>query len=834
MLDPQLSGAQLQELAATRPDLWDLIAAHPNCYPALEAWIERKQAAEQSQSQPVTQTQPVTHTQPAAQIQTEQSAQPQPEIQPVTQTQPEIQPQPDMQPDVPASAVQASAGIPQMTPSEPKGEKGKATPSGKKRKGVVVAIVAVVVLALVAGGGIGAYFWFFRGNDSGYEAAVKQNISYAGIKDKLQFTKTQMPDGQAAAMIVPTVDSNMILTTDQKPYLWKGQKAQVDDQIKVNANAPLGVFTAATGTYAPRVGSFNAKGKAIKTQGIPWGVKANGNPFQVQSSGGATKLDEGKFTLSNPDIDASSEKGKEIEEAFKDLKGRPQWNGTVGGTNGSSLCTVAKEKATCQAIITMPNELAAQQNPKDRSAKNVKLAKTIEFKIPAGSTQVGAFPLDDGMAVIHVNENKRVVDIVDESGKANTQILTDSILTNLFEFAGYSADFKQRVIPVPTNGLTVKALETAVKDKVAKIKVMGGKVFTKAKDSENLWKLSGGNAQFKGMIIPVSADKDYVVGLWGMPSADLHPVGKGLAIYQISDGKELKRYSFDQPGSVSEVGGKFFVNAKDAKGKPFVYEYAAKIEAKDQKVADAKPADPKDPNAEKPLGWDAIKKIDFANYTSKRNDSQGKPFWQMSGGKQTINQYESATYQSDKTAYVDINNDGYLDAITFSLSYMSMGTQMAPPGYNTRVTVWLWDAKAGVPEAVWGWAASLGDNTSSSPDKNASLQAINKIISVQNNSVMLKGKKAVWQYGFWVYPETGTSLTPDAVDVMEMDPHYTYSQDKAFAAPDTRASKPKVSLSGQCINVHTFNPYTSIEKNGFVLVRCTSSDGNAYGVWLKK
>lgn len=34
------SAAELQELAATKPELWEQIRQHPNCYPELEEWIK--------------------------------------------------------------------------------------------------------------------------------------------------------------------------------------------------------------------------------------------------------------------------------------------------------------------------------------------------------------------------------------------------------------------------------------------------------------------------------------------------------------------------------------------------------------------------------------------------------------------------------------------------------------------------------------------------------------------------------------------------------------------------------------------------------------------------
>ena len=47
MQDPQITAQELADIAAKRPDLWGEVERHPNCYPALQAWIEdrRKDSA---------------------------------------------------------------------------------------------------------------------------------------------------------------------------------------------------------------------------------------------------------------------------------------------------------------------------------------------------------------------------------------------------------------------------------------------------------------------------------------------------------------------------------------------------------------------------------------------------------------------------------------------------------------------------------------------------------------------------------------------------------------------------------------------------------------------
>ena len=42
--NPSTTAEQLQSLAMTRPDLWPLLAAHPNMYPELLEWIQVQQS----------------------------------------------------------------------------------------------------------------------------------------------------------------------------------------------------------------------------------------------------------------------------------------------------------------------------------------------------------------------------------------------------------------------------------------------------------------------------------------------------------------------------------------------------------------------------------------------------------------------------------------------------------------------------------------------------------------------------------------------------------------------------------------------------------------------
>ncbi|MGN2367050.1 hypothetical protein ACTFPK_01755 [Actinotignum sp. UMB0459] len=69
LADPQITARDLADIAAQRPDLWEAIAVHPQCYPALVSWIRERQAEASGQQVP----QCAQAQQPAAQPE-EQSA----------------------------------------------------------------------------------------------------------------------------------------------------------------------------------------------------------------------------------------------------------------------------------------------------------------------------------------------------------------------------------------------------------------------------------------------------------------------------------------------------------------------------------------------------------------------------------------------------------------------------------------------------------------------------------------------------------------------------------------------------------------------------------------
>ncbi|MDO5747641.1 MAG: hypothetical protein Q4P66_08315 [Actinomycetaceae bacterium] len=141
MLDPHLTPEQLQQLAATRPDLYPLIAQHPQCPPQLAGWLRQHISA---QGEPAGGVLP--HIQSAA----------------------------------PGAPSMASTGASQNMPQPPQGGTttgGGATPSGKKKRKkkspvITVLVSMVVIMALVLGGLV---VWIFTKNPSLADGVKKVN-----------------------------------------------------------------------------------------------------------------------------------------------------------------------------------------------------------------------------------------------------------------------------------------------------------------------------------------------------------------------------------------------------------------------------------------------------------------------------------------------------------------------------------------------------------------------------------------------------------------------------------------------------------------------------------
>ncbi|MDY5150015.1 variant leucine-rich repeat-containing protein [Actinotignum timonense] len=82
--DPQITARDLADIAAQRPDLWDAIAVHPQCYPALVSWIRERQAEAQGQQAPQFAQVQQPEAQPVAQPEEQPAAHAQQAPQPLT------------------------------------------------------------------------------------------------------------------------------------------------------------------------------------------------------------------------------------------------------------------------------------------------------------------------------------------------------------------------------------------------------------------------------------------------------------------------------------------------------------------------------------------------------------------------------------------------------------------------------------------------------------------------------------------------------------------------------------------------------------------------------
>lgn len=155
LADPTTTAARLAEIAQQHPELGPQIAAHPNAYPELQAWIAQYATpAPAAPAEVVQEAQaPVQDAQTAQQPQTgQQSGQPAYPAQPGYPAQPAYPSQP--------AQGRPMAYDPMQTPqaqaqARPQGTGGPAAPKKRmSRKAITFTVVGAVLLALLTGGGI--------------------------------------------------------------------------------------------------------------------------------------------------------------------------------------------------------------------------------------------------------------------------------------------------------------------------------------------------------------------------------------------------------------------------------------------------------------------------------------------------------------------------------------------------------------------------------------------------------------------------------------------------------------------------------------------------------
>lgn len=659
MLDPQLSGLQLQELAGQRPDLWPEILAHPNCYPELAQWIQASWAAQaQSTNQPqpvesVNLVQPETPQPEPVQPQPEfvqpqpemQPAQPQPEVQPVAQQPQPVQPQPAQpQPEFTQPQTQFQPAQPAHPQISISGKTGAKASKRKKSKGLTIALTTLTVLVVAALVGVGILYvpGWLKGSSRGQALSIERFIK------KPKFVSANLPaDLGKVKTIIPGEEADTVIGS-KAIYKWDGKELK-KDEAKINPSAPGGYVKGLPAKFASPSLSGGDK--------YPW--------FKITPKDNGPK-DKSKKDKDQPPVVKTGPNGK-------DSKGRE-----YGGGNDKHFCTFNNQEAVCGSPEDLENGKGKSAGKKEESEPG-----DIEMDI------IGAFAVDDGTVVIKKTTNKKYNDTeIELRGKdQKTKVFSGQpgVFTNIYEYVGYASDWKTRMVPTPTTGLTINKIEDLLKSSAGEVKIVNGIVLNQTRYASQNW--TDGKVTFKGMLEPIQLDKKYLLATYGQPATAEKPQPKAEGIVVFGrDGKELARHAFAVPSRVFTDQGKVFTVPLDEKQPPKLFEYGV---GEGKEMPAGKP--PKE-NTDK----NAIKKLDFGNFKSKELGEDGKePAWNFSGGKYVINREDLEPivihiFNSD-AFYQDLDGDGFMDAI------LPAAYCFSPDYCSALAYVFLWDTGSNEP-----------------------------------------------------------------------------------------------------------------------------------------
>lgn len=162
--NPALDPARLAEIAQADPGLWDLVLAHPACYPGLADWIAQVRAYEAAQKSPATpralpvsgeavhpesvQPEPAPEPEPEPQPEPQQPApEPEPEPEPAPQ-QPE--PEPGPEPARPEPVLpETTTPSPELPGHPPAGPRPEPRPSRAPRSAMALVLIGAGIGAVV-------------------------------------------------------------------------------------------------------------------------------------------------------------------------------------------------------------------------------------------------------------------------------------------------------------------------------------------------------------------------------------------------------------------------------------------------------------------------------------------------------------------------------------------------------------------------------------------------------------------------------------------------------------------------------------------------------------
>lgn len=778
MLDLNLSAKELQQLAASDSSSWADILGHPNCYPDLANWIKSMAPGITPTEYPKAASDSAEPTEPDV---TQQ-------IPPVTDTAPKASPYPtqDAMPVFTAPSYPAAYQTGPIPTTPPKAQKPKK--SGKN--GVLITLLVVLLLAILVAAGFLVYYLVWGG-----KATTNSGLATT-ISEKASFQKAKLPEKTEILDVAALPDGNAVIVdrANQKALVWKDAKVAEGSKYKMQQKAPAGCLVTADETACPQIGRTDKEGKVTTYPTTDWAVapKGDGKGYGIVSF---DSIDPGKagVTITLP------------EES--DPVPAPALNGSLGGFNDKKICSLNGSHIGCF-------------NWESKEVEEYKFDDAPDFD----ATLKGVFPLEDGVVVYQADAFNRWIDVIEISdGKAHSKVFDDlhySVAQNLPEYMGYSADGTTRQVPRSSQGLSTSVLKEALDSNITRLEVIDSQVFGQVGEGAQSWQMFGATTTYE-TAFPLLVDDSFVVGTYG-PAATVGSPNLGaygLVVFDRATGNEVKRYAFDSPATVWASGGKLYYSfTKDTVG------YFGQFGTEEGDAATTTQAPSKSDR-------EAIKEFDFANATwadawgDSMESESGK--WKFTNGK--FSKFNTQwVYQKEYTQYLDMNKDGYLDAITFAGSSDTWGNSAYAVG-------WRWDPiqkKAVSLPVLIGTSSNDGSPEDSLPD---AIKAIS--VEVDNGELYVgifpnapTRHRAVLFRDYLIYPEYAASAIP----VLRTDAPYPsdLSRRDLRAAPYPDA--PRVQLgkinSGVINFVYSVNGY----QNFIPFDDSYTGDAQIMTVWAKK
>lgn len=279
---------------------------------------------------------------------------------------------------------------------------------------------------------------------------------------------------------------------------------------------------------------------------------------------------------------------------------------------------------------------------------------------------LGAFPLDDGMAAVLQDfrspDLKIVIKPLDGSPKEIT--LDDGVFVNVLDFLGLNEWGKVRQVPVPSTGLSVEKLTNALESKAHEIHVVDGKVCMLPKQNANQWVCEG--VTYEGLSSPLLVEGSDLVGTAGGSLGPDHRItGATMIVVFDKSGQIIRAYPLAGPSKVWTSAGKIYTVLMGEDGQaPKLFEYGGTKGEEAKSETDVKLPSPPDP--------DMLKGFDFGNFTSSEPDPHYEKPWDMKNGFWDIDKGVYAKLIPERIQYVDLDNDGILDAFVPTVNCYDM------------------------------------------------------------------------------------------------------------------------------------------------------------------